>query len=267
MVSLNQIESGKIKRPARLLIYGTEGIGKSTLAAQSPAPIFIPTESGLDQIDCDSFPLARDYGDVEGALDVLIREKHQYKTVVIDSLDWTEMLISKLIARRHNVNSIEKVGGGYSKGYKYSLTYWHRILDRLKILRSKQMAVILIAHSEIEKFEDPDVGATYDRYSPRLHKYACAVVKEWCDCVLFATREISIRSEDAGFGKERTIATGSDRRVLKCIGTPACVAKNRYSMPAKIPLSWEALYKALSGKSMPKPPAAASTQRLKAVKS
>ena len=111
------------------------------------------------------------------------------------------------------------------------------------------MCVILLAHAKVEKFEDPE-SVAYDRYSPRLHKHAAALVTEWCDAVLFATRKFRTESEDAGFNRTRSIAVAlgaeGGERILRCVGGPSCVAKNRYSLPAELPLSWETLMSAMS---------------------
>ena len=250
MSLLKQIHSGRRYSPPRLLCYGVEGIGKSTLAADAPKPIFIPTEDGLDQIECDSFPLATRLADVEAALRSLREEEHNYETVVIDSLDWLERLIWDALCEQYGVTSIEKVDGGYAKGYTHALTHWRRVLDDLGTLRNQRsLCVILLAHAKIEKFEDPEHSA-YDRYSPRLHKHANALVTEWTDAVLFATRKIITKTEDAGFNRERTIASGlgagGGERILRCVGSPACVAKHRYGLPAELPLSWLALMQALA---------------------
>ena len=127
----------------------------------------------------------------------------------------------------------------------HALTSWRKVLDALGVLRTgKSMAVILIAHAKVEKFEDPECAA-YDRYSPRLHKHAGALLTEWCDAVLFATRKFRTETEDKGFGRERTIAVsvGKDggERILRTVGGPSCVAKNRYGLPAELSLSWPAL--------------------------
>ena len=107
----------------------------------------------------------------------------------------------------------------------------------------------LIAHAKVEKFDDPE-SSPYDRYSPRLHKHAAALVCEWCDAVLFATQQFRTQSEDGGFGRKRTIAKaigkdGGDR-VLRTVGGPSCVAKNRYGITEELPLSWDAFVTALS---------------------
>lgn len=250
MSLLTQVHTGPRSTPPRFLIYGSEGVGKSTCAAQAPKPIFVPTEDGLDQIDCSSFPLARKLADVDAALRALLTEKHEFQSVVIDSLDWLERLIWDALCQQFGVNSIEKVDGGYAKGYTHALGHWRKFLDTLNGLRlDRGMCVILVAHAKVERFEDPE-HAAYDRFSPRLHKHANALVTEWVDAVLFATRKIITRTEDAGFGRDRTIAAGLGKdggeRILRTVGSPACVAKNRFSLPPEIPLSWDALMTAMT---------------------
>lgn len=250
MSLLQRIHSGRRHAPPRLMIYGTEGIGKSTTASHAPRSIFIATEDGLDQIDCDSFPLARRFDEVMSAVSALYSEEHPYQTVVIDSLDWLERLIWDDVCREYGVKSIEKADGGYARGYTHALTQWREVLDGLDALRNERgMAVVLLAHAKVEKFEDPE-SVAYDRYSPRLHKHAAALVTEWCDAVLFATRKFRTESEDAGFNRTRNIAValGADggERILRCVGGPSCIAKNRYSLPAELPLSWPALMNAMT---------------------
>jgi hypothetical protein len=250
MSLLASIQRGRTPKPPRLVVYGTEGIGKSTFAAGAPNPVFIPTEDGLDAIDCAKFPLATNYGDVRDALAELHTQPHDYETVVIDSLDWLERLIWDRVCHESGVKSIEKADGGFAKGYTAALTYWREVVDHLNLLRNHRgMVVVLIAHAKVEKFEDPE-SSPYDRYSPRLHKHAAALVCEWADAVLFATRRFRTQTEDAGFNRKRTIAhaigKGGGERILRCVGGPACIAKNRFGIVDDLPLSWAAFIAALS---------------------
>jgi hypothetical protein len=237
MSLLENIQSGKQPMPPRIEIYGQEGVGKSTMGAGSPNPIFIQTEDGLSEIDCRKFPLANSFTNVMEALNALYQEQHDFQTVVIDSCDWLERLIFDEVCREYGVRSIEKADGGYARGYVHALTHWRKILNMLDALRNeKGMACILIAHSKIEKFEDPESSA-YDRYSPRLHKHANALISEWVDAVLFATRKFRTQKEDAGFNRERTIAApiGADggERILRTVG-------------GELPLSWNAFMAAMT---------------------
>lgn len=250
MSMLSLIQQGRIPKPPRILVYGTEGIGKSTFASQAPKPIFIQTEDGLDEIACDKFPKATTYEHVLSALTELRIQEHGYETIVIDSVDWLERLVWDKLCEQFGVGSIEKVDGGYSKGYTHALTYWRELIAQLDCLRNQRgMVIVLIAHAKVERFEDPE-SSPYDRYSPRLHKHVAALVCEWCDAVLFATRKIRTQTEEAGFNRKRTIAhaVGKDggERILRCVGGPSCIAKNRYGIDEVLPLSWPAFINALT---------------------
>jgi hypothetical protein len=254
MSLLARIQRGRTQMPPRLLVYGQEGIGKTTFGASAPNSVIVPTEDGLGQIVCARFPLVSTLDDVVGALTELHTEPHDYETVVIDSLDALERLIWDRICQDSHVTSIERADGGYGKGYTAALTYWRQVLVQLDMLRNQRgMVVVLIAHSKVERYEDPE-SAPYDRYAPRLHKHAAALVCEWADAVFFATWKIRTQTEDAGFGRRRTTAhavgkEGGDR-ILRTVGGPACIAKNRYGIAEDLPLSWAAFEAALS----PQPP-------------
>ena len=238
MSLLQQIVKGLQPGPRRLLLYGTQGIGKSTFAASSESPIFIQTEDGLGEIGCDKFPLADSFDATMEAVTELYTESHNYRTVAVDSLDWLERLIWADVCRKRNVTNIEDIG--YAKGYTFALNYWRDFLEGLAALRrDKDMTIVLIAHARIEKFENPETES-YDRYVPRLHKLASAMVQEWCDEVLFATYKVHTKQTDEGFGRKGTRGIGSGERILRTTERPAHMAKNRLDLPDEIPLDWSA---------------------------
>jgi hypothetical protein len=218
---MNQITKGRKPKPRRVMLYGTHGIGKSTFGAMAESPIFIPTEDGLGDIECESFPLAKSLGDVMAALESLYSGEHGYRTVVIDSLDWLERLIWNEVCEDEQAESIEKIG--YAKGYAFAI--------------EKCMTVILIAHAKIEKFENPET-VPYDRYSPRLHKLASALVQEWADEVLFATYKVLTVKVDEGFNKAKHNGVGTGERIVRTVERPAHVAKNRLNLPEELPLDY-----------------------------
>jgi hypothetical protein len=233
---MHQIHRGRRPKPRRVMLYGTHGIGKSTFGAMADRPIFVPTEDGLGDIDCESFPLARSLGDVMAALESLYTSEHEYRTVAIDSLDWLERLIWAEVCDDQGVDNIEKIG--YAKGYTFAIDKWRTVLGALDALRSDRgMTIVLIAHAKIEKFENPET-VPYDRYSPRLHKLASALVQEWCDEVLFATYRVHTIKVADGFDKAKHNGVGTGERIIRTTERPSHVAKNRLNMPDEIPLDW-----------------------------
>ncbi len=225
--------SGRQRRPRRTLIYGVQGVGKSTFAASAPRPIIIPTEDGLDDIDCDRFPLAKSYADVMSAIGQLYQDARDYRTVVIDSLDWLERMIWDDVCRECGVKYLEKADGGYGKGFSYALPRWRELLDGLDALRERQQtAIVLVAHAKAEKFQTPECTA-HDRFAPRLHKLAAAIVQEWCNEIFFATySSITDPAQVRG--------TNGPERVIRTSEGPTHVAKNRLNMPGELPLEWAA---------------------------
>jgi adenylate kinase family enzyme len=238
---LDSIISGPRPKPRRLMCYGTPGIGKSTFAAQADKPIFIPTEDGLGEIDCHRFPQATTLAQVLDAIASLYQEDHQFRTVVIDSLDWLERLIWNEVCLKRQVSSIEDIP--YGKGYAFALSHWRDVLDGLTALRNERgMTVVLLAHAKVERFENPETES-FDRYAPRLHKTARDMVIEWCDEVLFANYKVYTEATDEGFNRTRVQGVGSGERVLRTSERPVHIAKNRIGLPDELPLDWSALAK------------------------
>ncbi len=236
MTLMEKINIGKSHHEPRIMFYGGPGTGKSTIASQAPNPIFILTEDGVDQIDCHSFPLCKSFGDIIDCMTALATEKHSFQTLAFDTVDWGERLIFDDLCKQYKVNSIEKVDGGYGKGYVHAMAYWRQIIDALRYLREvRHMIILLLAHAKVESHSDPE-STTFDRFSPKLHKHANALLCEWCDAILLATRE---RGEAKG---EKC----GGERVLRCVGGPSCVAKNRYNLPEMLPMSWPALMDAMA---------------------
>lgn len=236
-ISLASIKRSGAARPPRTILYGTSGIGKSSFGASAENPIFISTEAGLDAISVDAFPLCKSWDEVMECFATLITEDHAFKTVILDSLDWTERLIWEQVAKDNNVKSIENIG--YGKGYKEAISYWRALLDTLDACRDeKGMQVILLAHSKIKRFDDP-LNDPYDRYMLDLHDGAASILMEWCDIMAFAHYRISTIKTDAGFNQKHTRAVGSGDRVIHTQERPSWVAKSRWSLPDTMPLDYE----------------------------
>ena len=242
---LGTIERGRQLEPPRILLYGQDGMGKSSFAAQAPKPIVIQTEKGLEEIGCARFPVAQSYEAFIANLTAIAADKHEFETVAIDTLDWLERLIWDHVCRRTGKNNIEDVGGGFQRGYKFALDEWRQVIALLERCHARGMVIILLAHTKIKRFEDPENPA-YDRYSPRLHEAADELVREWVSATLVVTKRLVVKKEGTGF-QERAIAApiGADggERIMKTGASPAWVAKNRYNMPSELPFpkdkGWE----------------------------
>ena len=237
---LKSIRKNEAIAAPRVVCYGVEGIGKSSFAAGATKPIFILTEDGLGSLKVDHFPMAQSFDDVMRAIDSLYTEKHDFETVVLDSLDWLEAIIQREIEAKHEAKDL-----AYGKGALIAAEKWREILEGFNALRNdKGMAVILIAHTTIKRFDSPETEP-YDRYQPKLQERSNAVVREWCDALLFANYKTIVKNADVGFNKAvaRGISTGE--RLLYTSEKPAYMAKNRYNLPESIPLSWNAFIEAM----------------------
>lgn len=239
-----EIKQTKMNKPPRILLYSEHGIGKTTFAAGCPAPIFIQTEDGADALEVQTFTWegrarAISYKEVVDALEWLCSNQHEFKTVVIDSLDWLEKLIFEKVCYDAGANSIGDIpfGGGYIKAEKL----WLEILNRTnKLQNDKKMLVVLLAHSKVQKFDDP-TSESYDRYFIDLQNRGASLCCEYVDIVGFGALKVIAKKKDSGSVK----AVTNNERVLHLTPSPAFNAKNRYGLPSEIPLSWQALAKEL----------------------
>ena len=244
-ISLSSIQKGGTRKPPITVIHGSPGIGKTTLGASAPNPIFIRTEDGMGTLTCDAFPVAESLQDALDALTALYSDpKHGYQTVVIDSLSALEPLIWKRVAQDNNKQNVEDLGFG--KGYVMALDYWTQFLSGVIALRDQQNIMpIMIAHSEVTRYDSP-TSEPFDRYLIRLHKRAFALIYERADIIGFANWQTMIVKDDVGFNQKQARGIGTGERLLHLVEKPAYIAKNRYGMPETIPLSWQSFSDALS---------------------
>ncbi|MBA2411849.1 MAG: ATP-binding protein [Burkholderiaceae bacterium] len=236
MTLLNTITTGQRALPPRVLIYGTDKVGKNTWAAGAPKPITIQAEEGSDEIGTARFPLATSFDDIMAQVAALASEDHDYETVILDSADWIERLVWSKVCADAGKKSIEEVGGGYGKGFTIALTLWRDLLDGLKYLRNeKSMAVIIICHHEVKTVSLPECDP-FERYQPKLQKAAMGMLKEWCDAILFAGYRVFTKSVE---GKGDTVivkGVGTGERILQCSERPTHLAGNRYNLPDSLAL-------------------------------
>lgn len=232
-ISLSDIKRGGSDRAPLIVLHGTPGTGKTTFAASAPSPVFIRTEDGLGSLEVSTFPEMASVNDVMEALAALYEDGHGFSEVVIDSLSALEPLIWAQVASDHGVKSLEDLGFG--KGYVYAMDYWRDIVAACKGLAQRGITPIMIAHSDIVKFDAPDTDA-FDRYQIKLHKRAFQHLYEQADVIAFAHEPVYVKKDSDKDSKGKGKSRGG--RQLRLIESPAVVAKNRYNMPETLPLDW-----------------------------
>jgi hypothetical protein len=229
-ISLGSLKSSKTNHPPKILLYGVDGVGKTSLAAEFPNPIYLPTEGETPPSDVD-MQTPGTIESYEALLDVfgeLLSSEHDFGTVIVDSLDGMESLVWAATCRRLGINSIEEAG--YGKGYIEADTEWKEYLSAVSALARSGLFVVQLAHPEIVRFDSP-TSDPYSRYTIKLHKRANALVREQSDIVAFMNYRISLKTADAGFNKKVTHAEGGNERLVHLSEKAGFVAKNRYSMP------------------------------------
>ena len=217
-----------------VLIYGSEGRGKTSLAAKFPKPVAMLLERGLPSgVKLDAIDGLGAYDAVIEAIKSLYQDAQGYQTLIIDTLDALEPMLLEHVCVEHHWKNIEQPS--YGKGFVIADQQWLRFIKGITALRDKhQMTIVLVAHSTIERFDDPR-APSYTAYWPKLHKRARHLILDACDVVGFLAEDLRIATDDNGF-RERTRATSSNQRFLFVEGCPAFVAKNRYGMAPKIPI-------------------------------
>jgi hypothetical protein len=235
-----KIVKGKQAAPVRAVLYGVEGIGKTTLAAQFPVPLFLDTEDGTKQLEVDRVSCP-DWASLRGAVAELAVEQHGYQTIVIDSIDWAERMLIEFSCKQDGKKSIEDYGFG--KGYTVVAEHMGRFVEGLDNLHRAGLHVLLVAHAKVQRTSPPDQTDGYDRYELRLSKQVAPIVKEWADALLFANYRM--RLVEGSDGKRKAI--GGKDRVVYAERAAAYDAKNRYGLGEELPMSIEALAPLFAG--------------------
>lgn len=224
-------------KPLKVVIYGPEGIGKSTFASHFPAPLFIDTEGSTDHMDVARTETPTSLAMLMGLLNDLKTNDQGFKTLVIDTIDWAERLCIEAVCAKNAKTGIEEFG--YGKGYTYVYEEMGRILNLLSDIRDTGMNIVLTAHAAIRKFEQPDEMGAYDRWELKLINApkcnSCAMVKEWADMVLFANYKTYAVAADKDGKKFK--ARGGER-MMYTSHDPCWDAKNRFGLAPELPFDF-----------------------------
>lgn len=223
-----EITSGIIGGAQRVVLYGPEGIGKTSFAACLPDPVFIDTEGSTVRYNVRRLPAPESWPMLLSEVEWCIQNPETLRTLAVDTADWAERLCIQNILAANKVRSIEDFG--YGKGYVMVQEEFGRLLNLLTDLTRKGVHVILTAHAYMRKFEQPDEFGAYDRWELKLSKKVAPMVKEWSDMLLFANYETYVVRDD----KTNTAKAQGGRRVMFTTHNPCWDAKNRESFPEKM---------------------------------
>ncbi len=247
-----QITKGKRARAQRVVIYGPEGIGKSSLAAQFPDPLFIDTEGSTDNMDVTRADKPTSWTMLMNHIAFVKANPTICQTLVIDTIDWAEALALQYICAQHGKSGIEDFGWG--SGYTYLIEEIGRLLDRLQELVELGINVVLTAHAQVKKFTKPDELGGYDRYELKLSNKktetnVSAKVKEWADMVLFLNYKTYIITDD----KTKKQKAQGGQRVMQTTHSPSWDAKNRHNLPEELPMDFAGIAHIFSAQTQVQP--------------
>ncbi len=247
----------QLKLPPRMVLYGPEGIGKSTFGAESEDAIFVCTEDGATNIPVDKYTFSDDRLKAESwdefleALKAIATEEHEYQTVVVDTWNYAV----KMAALKVRDLSFDKkwkkfLAYGGNEGFGNTVEEMKPALNYLDMCRVRGMTVILLAHDGTQNVKNPIQGE-YHRFAGDIHKFAWNAIAQWADVVGHADyRYTVVETRDAAGNLKKGRAKQDDTsRIVTFVGTAAEAAKNRvgYELPDQLPLSYQ-LFKANLGK-------------------
>ncbi len=228
-----ELSRGRIEKGVKFLIYGPEGIGKSTFVSKIPGIAFIDTEGSTGEMDVIRFPTPTSWQMILQEVEE-VSAHPEIRGIVIDTADWAErMCIDHVLATRQ-MKSIEDAG--YGKGYVYVYEEFGKLLNQLEDLSRKGIHVGFTAHAMMRKFEQPDELGAYDRWELKMSKKVAPLVKEWASIMLFANYETMVYAADKD-GRKHKAAGG--QRVMYASHHPCWDAKNRYGLPDKMPFDFD----------------------------
>lgn len=228
---------GKLPSAKKVVLYGPEGIGKSTFASKFPDPIFIDTEGSTKEMEVKRFDAPTKWDELIEEADYVRRNPRLCKTLIIDTADWAEMLCIKHICEKGNVNGIEDFG--YGKGYTYLAENFKKLLDILDKIIVLGINVVFTAHAKMRKFEQPDEMGAYDRWEMKLSRQVAPMLKEWADMLLFANYKTYV-IEDS---KTKSKKASGGKRVMYTSHHPCWDAKNRYGLEDCLPFDYSEIAK------------------------
>lgn len=236
-----EITRGKIDKAKKTIVYGPEGIGKSTFGSRWPDPVFIDTEESTKEMDVARLPVPTSWQMVLQEVEYVRDNPDVCKTLIIDTADKAQKLAIDEMCQEHQCKSVEDPG--YGKGYVYVYEKFGKLLNLLDEVVERGIHVVVIAHAAMRKFEQPDELGSYDRWEMKLvsskNCNVSAMMREWADMVLFVNYKTHTVTEDKEGKKKKALGTG--QRVMYTTHHSCWDAKNRYELPDEMPFDFSGI--------------------------
>lgn len=227
------ITTGVEKTPIKTVIYGAEGVGKSSLAANFPNPLFLDTEGGTSRLNVRRIRIS-DWEGLLATVKEVLENPEVCQTLVLDTADWAESYCIDYICAKYRQASIESFG--YGKGYTYIQEEFGELLKLLTKLTEVGINPVIIAHGKPRKFELPDEQGAFDRYETKLTRQVAPLIKEWCDMLLFCNYKTFVVTTE---NKSKKAQGG--KRVIYTTHNPCWDAKNRFNLPDELDLDFASI--------------------------
>lgn len=237
--------SGGVKTtPKRVVVYGTEGVGKSTFASRFPQPVFIDTEGSTDEMDVQRLPTPKNWNGMKQLLaDIRDEKTVGFKTLVIDTLDWAENKAADDVAKSKNKKRLADIGFG--RGELALAEDMKAMLETLDEIQAKHnVHIVLTSHAAVKRFDPPDMVEGFDRYELKLRKHTSPLIREWCNLLLFAN--FASKVEETESDKKKGTGDGTER-LMYTTRTDAYDAKNRHGLDNPLPFAYKYIKHLIEG--------------------
>jgi AAA domain-containing protein len=219
--------TGPILRARRIVLYGPNGIGKSTLASRFPSPLFLDLEDGTSELNVCRINITG-FDQFEAVYKTLLSDHPGISTVVIDPGDALEKFLRIKLCAKHRKTGIEEFP--YGKGWQYLTEEFERILNLLDALIALGIHVVVVCHSTVRSVYLPELSDPFDRYELQLYDRNSARLRQWADAVLFLNWFVRVQESSSG----RMRGLGGKERVIYTTHSASYDAKNRASLPEKL---------------------------------